>query len=270
MSDSQVLLEISPPVARMTFVNPDDGLMDEPMEQRFAEAVETVLARQDVRVCLLAGDGTGSFVRHYDLKVLARRGAAMAERGLVFGAERPVPEAPIHTAMRRMEGSDVIFVAALNGTAMGGGFEIALACDFRLVAAGPYQFGLPEINLGLLPGAGGTQRLPRIVGLARALEITLLGQCLSPDDLARLGLVTGAPCADVLAEGDALSRRISALPARAAAHIKHLVRGAAGPGATDPGFGIERALFCDLMVDPDSLRLVTEGARGQRRITDAP
>ncbi|MFD2856212.1 enoyl-CoA hydratase/isomerase family protein [Seohaeicola zhoushanensis] len=108
--------------------------------------------RQSDPACVLSGETPGYFVRHYDLKVLERRAEWMARKGLQFSADRPVPEAPIHTATRLMETSGTVFFAALNGTAMGGGFEIALACDFRLVQQGPFVFGLPEINLGLLPG----------------------------------------------------------------------------------------------------------------------
>ena len=76
-----------------------------------------------------------------------------------------------HESFRKMENTPIIFIAAISGHCLGGGFELALACDLRFASEGSYQIGLPELNLGLFPGSGGTQRLPRLVGLARGLDM---------------------------------------------------------------------------------------------------
>ncbi|TMV13672.1 enoyl-CoA hydratase/isomerase family protein [Arenibacterium halophilum] len=267
MAQGSATLTVNEAVARITFSNPDQGFMDEAMEAELAGAVAEVCSAPGIRVCVLTGGLPDVFIRHYDLKVLAPKAAAMAERGLSFTTDRPVPEGMIHKAMRQMEASPVIFIAALNGTAMGGGFELALACDLRLVQNGDYQFGLPEINLGILPGAGGTQRLPHLVGQARALQMTLTGQTLSPQKMVDWGLAIDC-VADVQDAAHDLADQISRKPARAAAHIKQLVRRAKSPSAE--GLANERTLFCDLMVQEDGQRLLAEGASGQRRITDAP
>lgn len=267
MAAGQVDLRSDGAVAQIVFSNPDEGYMDESMEAGFLKAVERIDADPEIRVCVLSGAQPGVFIRHYDLKVLAPRSAHMAEREMVFSMKRPVREAAIHTALRLIEEGTTIYIAALNGTAMGGGFEIAIACDLRVVESGSYEFGLPEINLGILPGAGGTQRLPQLLGQSRALHMALTGETLSPEAMVVLGLAT-ACVDDAHDEAMALAQKIAGKPAKALAHIKHLVRRA--HSATADGFAMERTLFCDLMVQPDAVRLLQEGAHGDRRITDEP
>ena len=267
MGRGQADLSSDGAVARIVFSNPDDGFMDKPMETEFAAAVARVDADDDVRVCVLSGSEPGTFIRHYDLKVLAPQARSMAERGMTFSMDRPVREGPIHTALRTIEEGRKIYIAALNGTAMGGGFEVAIACDLRIVQAGDHAFGLPEINLGILPGAGGTQRLPHLVGQSRALWMALTGDTLSPAEMVAAGLASGC-VEDAVAEAMDLARRIAGKPPRALAHIKRLVRQA--HAARRDGFALERTLFCDLMTTPEAGRLLQEGAAGERRITDEP
>ena len=263
----QSRLETEGAVAQITFSNPDQGFMDREMEAQLVDAVNTVDQNPDIRACVLAGAEPGVFIRHYDLKVLAPQSASMRDRDLKFSMDRPVREGPIHVALRTIENSDTIFIAALNGSAMGGGFELALACDLRLTQVGSYEFGLPEINLGILPGAGGTQRLPQLVGQSRALAMTLTGDTLSPQDMVNYGLALSCT-ADAVADARTLAQRMAGKPARAAGHIKRLVR--AAHDATETGHAQERTLFCDLMVQEDAVRLLTEGATGGRKITDEP
>ena len=82
-----------------------------------------------------------------------------------------------------------LFIAAIAGHALGGGYEIALACDIRVAAEGRYRIGLPEVTYGLLPGSGGTQRLPRLIGLGRAMELLTTGRTVAPAEAERLGMV---------------------------------------------------------------------------------
>jgi enoyl-CoA hydratase/carnithine racemase len=94
-----------------------------------------------------------------------------------------------HEAFRKMENSPLIFIAAIAGHCLGGGFELALACDLRFAAEGSYQIGLPEVNLGLFPGSGGTQRLPRLVGLSKGIDLIANATTMKPAEAKGLGLV---------------------------------------------------------------------------------
>ena len=95
-----------------------------------------------------------------------------------------------HEALAGIASSPKLFVAYIAGHALGGGLEIALACDVRYAAEGTYRLGTPEVTLGLLPGNGGTQRLPRLIGVGPALELLLTGRQITPDQAERLGLVS--------------------------------------------------------------------------------
>jgi enoyl-CoA hydratase/carnithine racemase len=94
-----------------------------------------------------------------------------------------------HQVLDRFAAEAPVFVAAIAGHALGGGYEIALACDLRVAAEGGYRIGLPEVTLGLLPGTGGTQRLPRLIGRGRALELMTTGRAVTPEEAERLGMV---------------------------------------------------------------------------------
>ena len=94
-----------------------------------------------------------------------------------------------HQVLDRFAAEAPVFIAAIGGHALGGGYEIALACDLRVAAEGGYRIGLPEVTLGLLPGTGGTQRLPRLIGRGRALELMTTGHTVTADEAHRLGMV---------------------------------------------------------------------------------
>lgn len=117
-----------------------------------------------------------------------------------------------------------IFIAVIQGHALGGGLEIALACDLRFAANGRYRLGLPEVTLGLLPDTGGTQRLPRLIGVGKALELMLSGDTVSPQEALDLGIVNRLyPRDTVEKETESYARKLSDGAALAVAHIKQAV-----------------------------------------------
>lgn len=248
--ERQIDIAVHGPVVLAT-ITPPRGFMNDETAAELEALLDRLEAEPGLRAVVFTGGLPDVFIRHFDVGVLEQRGRAMAQRGLKFDPARPIPESPYLRCLRRIEASDRAFIAAINGTAMGGGFELSLACDIRIARAGDYMLGLPEINIGLLPGAGGTQRLPRLIGEGRALELMLLGRTITPQKALELGLVS--ECVDdVVARGLALAGELAAKPPRAFAHIKRLVRGdGAGHAYAD-----ERTLFCDLMVDDTALELM--------------
>jgi enoyl-CoA hydratase/carnithine racemase len=116
-----------------------------------------------------------------------------------------------HQVLGRFADESPLFVAAIAGHALGGGYEIALACDVRIAAEGSYRIGLPEVTLGLLPGTGGTQRLPRLIGRGRALDLMTTGRTVTPTEAERLGMV------DRLAPADEFDQAVADLAAGLAA-----------------------------------------------------
>ncbi len=248
--------------------NPPHGYMDETMESELLRALDTLDNWEDGRVVVITGAEPGMFVRHYGVAILQHRSQAMIERGKSFSIERPVPRSAIHLCIERIENSPLIFIAALNGTAMGGGFELALGCDIRLAQNGDHQLGLPELNLGLLPGAGGTQAMASLLGTGPALFNLLTAKVFSPQELLSAGLVSS--CSDdVMAEAMRLASQIEAVPFRACANIKKLVRNAPRWGH-DEGMAAERTLFCDCMVDPMAQPLMDDVVSGKRTIAEPP
>ncbi|MDP6793380.1 MAG: enoyl-CoA hydratase/isomerase family protein, partial [Anaerolineales bacterium] len=148
-----------------------------------------------------------------------------------------------HQTLNKIATSEKIFIAAINGYALGGGFEVALACDLRFAAEGSYTIGLPEVTLGLLPGAGGTQRLSRLIGNNLALELMITGERVSPEKALELGIVNRLfQAGKLLAATEAFARRLTEGATVAIGAIKQAVH-----RGTDSGLSAGLALERDLI-----------------------
>lgn len=164
----------------------------------------------DARVVIVTGAGDRAFLAGADISGFQGLTPITA---LTFGQK-------IQRLYSRIEALPQVTIAAVNGFALGGGCELTLCCDLVL-AAETARFGQPEINLGLIPGAGGTQRLPRLVGLHRAKEIDFLGEMIDAQEAYRIGLANRVVPADrLMAEARAFAEKILARPAVALRMIK--------------------------------------------------
>jgi enoyl-CoA hydratase/carnithine racemase len=158
-------------------------------------------ARDDasVRGVILTGAGNKAFVAGADIGELSHVAAFEAEQSSRFGQE----------VLDVIENLGKPVVAAVNGFALGGGCETAMACTIR-IAADSAKFGQPEVTLGLVPGGGGTQRLPRLVGKGRALQLILSGETISAQEAYRIGLVNEVvPAAELIARAEAILKKIA-------------------------------------------------------------
>jgi enoyl-CoA hydratase len=159
-------------------------------------------ARDDevVRGVILSGAGDKAFIAGADISELAQVTAVEAERSSTFGQE----------VLNLVENLGKPVIAAVNGFALGGGCETAMACTIR-IAVENAKFGQPEVKLGVIPGAGGTQRLPRLVGRGRALQLILTGEMISAQDAYRIGLVNEVvPAAELITRAEAILHQIFA------------------------------------------------------------
>jgi len=188
--------------------------------QQLGEIGRELAADLSVRVCLLTGAGDKAFCAGADLK--ERKSMSRGQVREMLGAYR--------TEFGWLEKSDFVSVAAINGAALGGGLELALTCDLR-IAAPLAVFGLPETGLGIIPGAGGTQRLARLLGESRALDLVLTARRIDANEALTLGLVNRvAPSAELLldsalqwlepvAEGAPIAQRAALSAVRAARRL---------------------------------------------------
>jgi len=158
-----------------------------------------------------------------------------------------------HEAFRKMENTPLVFIAVIAGHCLGGGFELALACDLRFAAEGSYQIGLPEVNLGLFPGSGGTQRLPRLVGLSKGLDLIANATTLKPAEAKEIGLVDRVyPDAAACREGALeYAAKLAAGPGVAIGHAKvAITQGFGAP--LDLGLAIEREAISHVFTSGDA------------------
>jgi enoyl-CoA hydratase len=178
-------------VVTCTLSNPPNHTLTAAGVREILEVLDDVEADTSVRVLVLTGAGEGVFIAHYEVGELSdsaqRNIEADTKEGSSDVAEPELSE--MHQLCLRLEQMSAIIIAAMNGTAKGGGFELGLACDFRLLADGRYRVGLPETSIGIIPGAGGTQRYARLLGTARALDLILHAKLLTPTQALELGLV---------------------------------------------------------------------------------
>ena len=247
MAYENILFEVTEGVATLTFNRPkalnalNGNLLDE-----LAAALDTIEADEQIRVLILTGAGEKAFVAGADISELATfdtlQGKLFARKG--------------QRIISRLQELAIPVIAAVNGFALGGGSEMALACDF-IYASENAMFGLPEITLGIIPGFGGTQRLPRLIGTNRAKEMIFTGKMVPAAEAERIGMVNRVlPQASLMEETRKVALGMAA---------KGKVSLRAAKQAINNGINVDLLTGCQIEVDAFAICMASEdGKEGTR------
>jgi enoyl-CoA hydratase/carnithine racemase len=260
-----ISVEVSDGVAFATIDAPPMNLLGGELLGAIATLTADVSANDAVRVLVLQSADPDFFIAHGDVTTMV---------------DMPSPEEPkrsddlswVHATLDVLRTMPKVTIARIEGFARGGGSEVALACDMRFAALGKAVFGQPEIGLGILPGAGGTARLTRLVGRARASEIIFGGDDFSAAEAERIGWINRAlPPGELGPYVDGLAKRIARFPARAIAEIKRVM--AAVEVQTVEDMKIEQYAFELCLTEPEPRNLMrrwidrgTQSPEGERAL----
>jgi enoyl-CoA hydratase/carnithine racemase len=280
-------------VLTIRFDNPPHNFMNRVMVAELDDLLEDIDGDRSIGAVVLTGKPDGLFITHYDVEeILAGSegvgrsisagvaGASLQTVGQLSripGAGEALKRTPaagmvelrrIHDAFLRMQRMDKVFIAALNGSALGGACELSLACDIRYMAEGARGIGQPEVLLGFPPGAGGTQRLTRAIGASRALEMILEGRPLTPSEAHEVGLVHRVvPDERLMDEAMACGRRMARRSPFSVAAAKRAVLEGSG-GSLPAGLAQERKWFLAAVSQPAAIRAMR--AYVERARSDGP
>ena len=243
MAYENILFTTEDGIATLTFNRPkalnalNAALMDE-----LSQALDEVAENEDVRVLILTGAGDKSFVAGADITELATFGPLQAKAFAHKG----------QAVISKLQGLAIPVIAAVNGFALGGGNEMALACDF-IYASENANFGLPEIKLGLIPGFGGTQRLPRLIGANRAKEMIFTGKMISAAEALEIGMVNRVFIPDALMDEALNTARLIASKGKVSLRAaKQTVNG---------GLNVDLATGLDIECETFALCMASEDAK---------
>ena len=243
--------------AVITYANPPRGTMTAAGSLEMFAATEAAIADPAVRCIIFTGGLPDIFVRHYDVGELTELGDRLAKSPPPPPAPTPAPPASGAPTPGFLGLTDLVagcakpVIAAINGLCMGGGFELSLACDLRVAGRGVTSIGLPETRVGIFPGGGGTQRLPRLIGEAKALEMILRGLVLNAEDALTWGLIQEI-ADDPLARALEIAAEFAARPAEGLAYAKRLTRAALDRPLSE-GLADERRSFVQVVRLPSAV-----------------
>src|SRR5688572_9866939 len=243
MTDRQfVKLSIDDRVAVITIDHPPVNALNQPTLEELNAVVDEVIGNETVKAVVVTGGGQIAFVAGADINEFTKLETAEQAQN----ASRQV-----QALFDKIACAPKPFIAAINGVALGGGLELAMACHMRVIGDRA-KVGQPEINLGIIPGWGGTQRLTRLVGTAKAAELILTGDSLTAQEAYRLNLVNKVvPGGEVLKTAKDLAKKISqkgALAIRASLHA--IINGAGLP--LDQGLALEAEQFATIGLSEDA------------------
>jgi enoyl-CoA hydratase len=233
MAYDNLLFEVSDKIARITFNRPNvlNALNRKTMDE-LGDCLKKVRADDDIRVLILTGAGEKAFIAGADITELSQQTPVNGPEFTLYGQE----------IIHRLETLGKPAIAAINGFALGGGCELALACTLR-IASRNAKLGQPEVKLGIIPGYGGSQRLPRLCGKGVAHELILTGEMISADEALRVGLVNRVvESGELLATAEAIAKKIIANAPLAVKYAMEAVeRGMEMP--QEEGLYLEATLF---------------------------
>ena len=246
MPYSAIELSVVDRVATLTVNRPDKlNALNAATIGELGDAINEIRQRDDIGGAILTGAGR-AFVAGADISELAAQTPMQAKQRALRGQQ----------IFRRFDTSPKPVIAAVNGFALGGGCELAMSCHLR-IASEAAKFGQPEVKLGICPGYGGTQRLPRLVGMGRALQLLMTGEMIDAAEAFRIGLVNRVvPAAELLTAADALLRQMLGNgPLALASCIEAVVRGT--ETSLEDGLNLEANHFALLSGSQD----MAEGTR---------
>ncbi len=243
MAYEHIIFEIKSALATITFNRPTAmNALNSALIEELSMALDNIASNENIRVLILTGAGDKSFVAGADINELATFNPLEAK---LFSKKG-------HQTIHKLQMLPIPVIAAVNGFALGGGSEIALACDF-IYASKNAKFGLPEITLGIIPGFGGTQRLPRLIGKNLAKELIFTGKMISAEDAMRMGIVNQIHEAESLMEAVQATANIIATRGRASLR--------AAKQAINKGMDVDLQTGCDMEIDAFSLCMASVDAR---------
>jgi enoyl-CoA hydratase len=236
-----IRLEKDGPLAIVTLTNPPLNVLHPRMAAELDACFTGLATDADIVVAIVTGQGERAFCAGFDIKEFPNLMAPGAAERLTRA---------LHASLDKIAHLGKPTIAAVNGLALGGGLELAMACDLRIVAANA-QLGQPEIKLGLFPGAGGTQRLPRLVGAGIAKELMYVGDPVSAEEAYRIGLANKVvPAGEALAAAKQMGQTIAGMAGVALRYIQEAVN--QGLDTTlDAGLQIEADLFAKVFQTED-------------------
>lgn len=243
-SESLVHYQVDAGVALLTLNDPPANTYSYAMMRQLDDAILRARFDANVHVIVLTGAGKKFFCAGANIQMLQEVDPTFKYFFCLHANE----------TLQRLEQTPKLVIAAINGHCVGGGLEVALAADLRIAARGEYKMGLPEVNLGVLPGTGGTQRLARLVGRTKAIELMIEAKTFSPADAHALGVVNKlATGDDVLAEALVWARDFvpPKRASRAVGHIKRAVISGLDSSLSE-GLALERELQQRLFTSEDA------------------
>lgn len=214
MEYTTLLFEVADNVALITFNRPKMlNAINREMVLELNDAINKCKGDEDIKAVILTGAGDRAFISGADITEFKGKSPQEIMKFMEFG----------HDTLRMMETTEKPVIAAVNGFALGGGTEIAMASDIRF-ASDKARFGQPEILLGLIPGFGGTQRLPRLIGMGRAKEIILAGEQITAQRAYEIGLVNRVfPAEQLMEETKKFAQKLASMPAFAIKMAKYAI-----------------------------------------------
>jgi enoyl-CoA hydratase len=243
MAYKNIIFKVEKGIATITFNRPEVlNALNEASLQEFSNALDAVASDEDIRVLVLTGAGEKSFVAGADITEFLRFNVLKAKIFAETG----------HGLINRLQELPIPVIAAVNGFALGGGCEIVIGCDF-IYAAENAMFGLPEINLGIIPGFGGTQRLPRLIGKNMAKEMIFTGKMISAAEAHAVGWVnTVCPQDELMAE---VMKTATIIASKGKASLR------AAKQAINSGMDVDLKTGCRIEIDAFAICLSSPDAK---------
>ncbi|MEE8397764.1 MAG: enoyl-CoA hydratase/isomerase family protein [Desulfobacterales bacterium] len=252
------LVERDGAVVTWKYYNPPQNLLNPSMGAEFGGLLNDFYNDPELRVGVFASAIPGVFIQHYDVAQLVKDGTALTKKKPEKKSDAP----PYRRINFRQDSKPII--AAINAPVAGGGLELCMSFDFRFMAR-TCSMSQGEVGVGILPGGGGTQRMPRLIGMGRALELMLTGRAVYADEAERIGLITRA-CdpMQLLPDVMAFAQRLATMPPLAVHHIRKCVYEGMEMNIDD-GLAMESELMAELMASDEALeRMSAYAATGQK------